>query len=317
MFYFQRTQNTSNRSLLGFLTLLFFALLLVSSQPALAGSDAGSLVETQWMADNLKTPSVSIVHVGSFFAPYDQDYKPAHVPGARYMSVGDVMNVLGNGSKSPDMAAFEGVMGRLGISNDSHVVLYGNNGSNALVATSFWLMKYFGHNKVSIMNGGFAKWTKEKRETSASAETAAPSKYKASANESMYANADTVLKGISDAKTVIIDVRSADEYKGLKSMGPAPKIMGHIKGAVNLDYEKTNLNQDGTFRSANDLRSAYEAQGVKKDKDIIVYCDGGVRASNTVFVLKYLLGYPNVRNYVGSWGEWGNRLDPAKYPAEK
>jgi len=248
---------------------------------------------------------------------YDQDYNNNHIPGALYMSVGDVMNSLGNGSKAPDTAIFESIMSKFGISSDSHVVLYGNNAANALVTTAYWLMNYVGHDKVSILDGGLAKWKNEKRETTGQVKTVSPSKYKASPDASMFVNADQVQKAIGNPKTVIVDVRSAEEYKGQKSMGPAPKIMGHIKGAVNLDYEKTNLNADGTFKSVNDMKSAYEAQGVKKDKEIIVYCDGGVRASNTVFVLKSLLGYTNVKNYVGSWGEWGNRLDPAKYPTEK
>ncbi len=316
MHSFRQDKYQGKRLLTGLIALFLFTFLLIQAQTAVAGSKE-ALVDTKWLGENLKNPSITILHVGSFFVQYDQDYKSNHIPGALYMSVGDVMNALGNGSKAPDAAAFEGVMGRLGISSDSHVILYGDNGNNALVPTAYWLMNYFGHDKVSILDGSLAKWKNDKRETTAQIKNVTATKYKATPDAAMFVNADQVQKAISNPKAVIVDVRSVEEYKGLKSMGPAPKIMGHIKGAVNLDYEKTNLNADGTFKSVNDLKSAYEAQGVKKDKEIIVYCDGGVRAANTVFVLKSLLGYPNVKNYVGSWGEWGNRLDPAKYPTEK
>ncbi len=305
----------SRRIITVFFSLLFLLSLSVGYQNALANGTS-ALVETQWLADNLKNPSVCIVHVAGFSPQSLQDFQGKHVLGAVYLDVSDIMGVIGDGSKSPDAAKFEAAMNKLGIKNDSQVVVYGSGGDNPLVTTAFWLMKYFGHSKVNYLNGGLAKWTKEKRETTNQIKSETSTKYKASPNESTFANADYVLKNIGNPKAVIVDVRAADEYKGLKSPVPT-KIMGHIKGAVNLEFAETNLNKDGTFKSVSDLKTAYEARGVTKDKEAIVYCLGGVRASHTIFVLKYLLGYPNVRNYVGSWGEWGNRLDPAKYPSEK
>jgi len=218
--------------------------------------------------------------------------------------------------EAPDKAKFEALMGRLGISNDTYVVLYGSGGGNPFVTTAFWLLKYNGHKKVSYLNGGIAKWNKENRQTVSGAPAkVAATTYKATPDESIRADADYVLKSLKNPNAAIVDARSSGEYNGTKSMNN--KREGHIPGAINIEFKSANLNDDGTFKSVRDLKAVYEAKGVTKDKEIIVYCLGGVRASHTYFVLKYLLGYPKVRNYVGSWGEWGNRLDPAKYPVEK
>lgn len=292
---------------------LFLFCLFNVQQAAFANGGVQPLVETGWLADNLK--NVSVIHVASFSPQPEQDFKSKHISGAVSMSVGDVMGTLGDGSSKPDAATFEAVMNKMGINNDSHVVVYGSGKDDGLVATAYWLLKYFGHGKVSYLNGGLTKWIKEKHETTNEVKNIIPSKYKPSPNESMFATADDVLKKVGNPKTVIVDVRSSDEYKGIKSPVET-KIMGHIKGAVNLDYA-INMNEDGTFKSLSDLKASYEAQGVIPGKEAIVYCLGGVRAAHTVFVLKYLLGYPDVKNYVAAWGEWGNKLDTAKYPVEK
>ncbi|GBE40248.1 MAG TPA: sulfurtransferase [Nitrospirae bacterium] len=302
------------------ITILFSLFLLISLsagyQNAYAGANVPSLVETQWLADNLKNPDMRIVYVGGFSPKSMADFGGKHIPGSVYVSSNSVMKILGNGSTPPDKAGFEALMGRLGIKNDTHVVIYGS-GANPLISTVFWLMEYFDHEKISYLNGGIAKWTQEKHKTATGAPaqiTAA--KYTAVRDESIRADADYVLQNLKNPKDILVDTRGLDVYKGTRNEVPSNKRTGHIPGAVNLNFYSTNLKNDGTFKSAKDLKAVYEAKGVTKDKEAITYCQGGVRAAHTYFVLKHLLGYPKVRNYVGSWGEWAN-LDAAKYPIEK
>lgn len=297
----------------GFLSFFVLSILIVS-QYAIASSSP--LVETDWLEQNLKNPDIKIVYVGSPAQDDMTKFGNKHIPGSMYMSVGSLMKVLGDGSTPPNKAEFEALMSRLGISNDSHVVVYGETGENPFVAAAFWVMDYFGHKKLSYLNGALGKWAKENRKTESGAPPqASPTKYTATPNPSILADADYVLKNIKNPSVALVDTRGTDEFTGQNAMGN--KRVGHIPGAINLNYHTTNLNSDGTFKSVKDLKTAYEAKGITKDKEAVTYCQGGVRASNTYFVLKYLLGYPKVRNYVGSWGEWGNRLDPSKYPVEK
>ncbi len=286
------------------------------SHVVLANSNVQPLVETEWLAENLKKPDSRIVYVGSMAQDDMARFGKSHIPASVYMSLNSLMKILGDGSTPPNKAEFEALMGRLGISNDTHVILYGEGGGNPFITTAFWLMDYFGHKKVSYLNGGMAKWTQEKRQIESGAPPKiSPTKYTATPEPSIFADADYVLKNLKNEGVVIVDTRAPDEYTGQNTMGN--KRTGRIPGSINLNFYPTNLNKDETFKSVNDLKTVYEAKGVTKDKEAITYCQGGIRATHTYFVLKHLLGYPKVRNYVGSWGEWGNRLDPSKYPIEK
>jgi thiosulfate/3-mercaptopyruvate sulfurtransferase len=312
---FGREVISRRKFLAGLLALFLLGLLFVGQQPALAGADSQALVETSWLADNLKNPGLAIVYVGGPGSK-KENFEVKHIPGAVFLDFGTLMGTLGDGSTPPDKAKFEALAGSLGIGNDSHVVIH--SGDTLFASTAFWLFDYFGHKKLSIMNGSIAKWMNEGRATAGGPSKITPATYKATPNASLYAAADDVVKNLKNPKAVIVDVRGADEYKGVASPpGIQNKQMGRIPGSVNLDFFATNLNNDGSFKSANDLKAAYEAKGVTKDKEVIVYCQGGVRASVSALALKNILGYPKVRNYVGSWGEWGNRLDTAKYPIEK
>ncbi len=307
-----------HRRIITSLFLLLFLLCLSSGYQKAFANGVPALVETQWLADNIENPDIRIVYVGSPSPKSMASFGGKHIPGSVYVGISSLMNVLGNGSAPPDKAGFETLMSKLGISNTTHVVIYGTGGGNPFITNAFWLMKYFGHNKVSYLNGGIAKWTQEKRRTATGAPAQiTPTKYKAVPDESIFANADYVLQNLKNPKVVIVDVRGSDVYKGIKNEVPnANKRTGHIPGAVNLNFYPTNLDKDGTFKSVKELKAIYESKGVTKDKEVITYCQGGVRAAHTYLVLKHLLGYPKVRNYVGSWGEWAN-LDPAKYPLEK
>jgi thiosulfate/3-mercaptopyruvate sulfurtransferase len=299
-------------------TIIFSLLLLIgvssTYQNALAGDNVQPLVETGWLAKNLDNNDLKIIHMATPGGKKEH-FDMKHIPGSMYIGLGEVMPVLGNGDNPPDKAGFEALMGRLGISNDSHVVVVGGSQTNPFISGVFWLMKYNGHDKVSMLNGGVGKWIKEGKKTSNKPASVKAAKYSASPDSSILANADQVLASINNSKAVIVDVRNINEYTG-KDTSMGNKRLGHIPGVKHIDFYSTNLNQDGTFKSASDLKAAYEAKGVTKDKEVITYCQGGIRAAHTHFVLQYMLGYPNVRNYVGSWAEW-SRLDPAKYPVEK
>lgn len=302
------------------ITLIFSLFLLIclsaGYQNVYAGGDVSPLVETKWLADNLQKQGLRIIYMAAMSPEDKQNFNAKHISGAVYLDIGSFMNVLGNGSAPPDKAKFEALMSRLGVSNDTHTVVLSVGGGNPFIASVLWLMEYFGHEKISYLNGGMAKWNKEGRKTTGVSVKIDPAAYKAAPDASILANADYVLQNLKNPKVSIVDTRAKGEYDGTQNVGENIRT-GHIPGAVNLNFYPTNLNNDGTFKSVKDLKAVYEAKGVTKDKEIIAYCQGGIRAAQTYFVLKYLLGYPTVKNYVGSWGEWGNRLDLAKYPQEK
>jgi len=311
---FMRERMVRRKFLTVLCALFIFSLLFFSHQTVSAGADAQALVETSWLSDNLKNPGLAIVYVGGP-ASKKENFEAKHIPGAVFLDFGALMGALGDSSTPPDKAKFEALAGSLGIGNDNHVIVH--SGDTLFSSAAFWLFDYFGHKKVSLLNGTITKWMNEGRATTGGPAKITPATYKAAPNASLFATADDVLKNLKNPKAVILDVRSAGEFKGTDDPTKQNKKLGRIPGAVNLDFFSTNLNNDGTFKSANELKAAYEAKGVTKDKEIIVYCQGGVRAAVSAVALDHILGYPKVRNYVGSWGEWGNRLDTAKYPIEK
>lgn len=317
LFLFKKDKNFSKKIITVLFSLFFLICLFAGYQNALANADVPPLVETQWLADNLKNPDLRIVYVAGMSPKDKADFDGKHIPGSVYIGINSLMGVLGNGSMPPDKVKFEALMGRLGISDDTQVVVHGVGGGNPFITNAFWLLKYNGHDKVSYLNGGLAKWNAEGRKTTREPAKITSATYKATPDPSIFAKADDVLKNIKNPKTAIVDTRSLDEFKGKENPAEMNKRLGHIPGAILLNFYPTNLNRDGTFKSINELKAVYAAKGVTGDKEIILYCQGGIRAAHTYFVLKHLLGYPKVRNYVGSIGEWANRLDPAKYPLEK
>jgi thiosulfate/3-mercaptopyruvate sulfurtransferase len=204
-------------------------------------------------------------------------------------------------------------MSHAGIANDTIVVLYGDM-DNWFAAYALWMLKYYGHADARLMNGGRKKWLAEQREITTIVPQHAATRYLAgSSGSQLRAFREEVLRHISLADAALVDVRSPDEYSG-KLLAPAnlpqegSQRGGHIPGAVNIPWSKA-VNEDGTFKSADELRSLYEGHGITPEKDTIAYCRIGERSSHTWFVLKYLLGYPKVRNYDGSWTEWGSLID--------
>ena len=263
------------------------------------------LVSTQWVADHQNDPKIHLVEIDVDTSAYDQ----GHVPGA---AAWNWQTQLQDPVRRDlvDKHAFEELLGRAGISNDTHIIVYGDN-NNWFAAWGFWQLKYFGHEHVQIMNGGRKKWLEEKRPLSTDAPRIQPATYRAKDPDASIRakreNIFDVLDRRSPAK--LVDVRSVDEFTGKviapPGMTETAQRGGHIPGAANIPWSQAVI-EDGTFKSADALRQLYAGKGISGEGEVIAYCRIGERSSHTWFVLKYLLGFPKVRNYDGSWTEWGN-----------
>jgi thiosulfate/3-mercaptopyruvate sulfurtransferase len=271
------------------------------------------LVETSWVAEHLNDPTIRLIEA-------DEDvllYEVGHLPGAVKLDWHvDVQDPVTR--DFVDQQGFEKLMSRWGISNDTTILLYGDK-NNWYACYSFWLFTMFGHKQIKIMNGGRQKWEAEGRPFTKDVPHFAATTYHAQPmDESIRAFRDDVMNGLKDPNRRLIDVRSPQEFTGeLIHMVNYPQEGaqrgGHIPTAKSIPWG-TAANADGTFKSAGELRQIYGGKDITSDKDVITYCRIGERSAHTWFVLTYLLGYPRVRNYDGSWTEWGNLV---KAPIEK
>jgi thiosulfate/3-mercaptopyruvate sulfurtransferase len=303
--------RVSRKITIGFVSLLFLIILFSGYQNAFANG-WGPLIETGWLV--LHLDEVKPVYVGFVGEDDKAKFEGKHIPNSAYMGMNELMGAMRGNNNAPDKAKFEALMGQLGISNDSRVVLYGTPAANPFVPGIFWLMKYFGHDNVGILNGSLDKWDNEKRKTASGAAKVNAATYQAkSSDSSIIVDASYVMNNLKNPGITIIDTRAADEYTGEKQIDYI-KGKGHVPGSVNLNFYPTNRVDNGAYKHADALKKAYEEAGISKDKEIITYCEGGPRAADTYFALKDLLGYPNVKVYVGGWLEWGN---DEKYPIEK
>ena len=265
------------------------------------------LVETDWVAQRLNSPGMRLVEVDVDTSAYEQ----GHIPGA----VGwnwqtDTQDQVRRDILSP--AAFAELMGRSGIANDTTVILYGDN-NNWFAAYALWMLKYYGHQDVRLMNGGRKKWIEEGRELTTLPPNVEPCHYTiGSIQKELRALRPFVEESIGHKERAMVDVRSPDEFSG-KLLAPAnlpqegSQRGGHIPGAVNIPWASA-AREDGCFKSRAELEQIYGTKGITGDKQVIAYCRIGERSSHTWFALKYLLGYPDVRNYDGSWTEWGSAV---------
>jgi thiosulfate/3-mercaptopyruvate sulfurtransferase len=218
----------------------------------------------------------------------------------------------------PSRSAFEALLSRSGITNQTIVILYGDK-SNWFAAYAFWLLKYYGHVDVRLLNGGRRKWLLEERPLTTELPRLPSTLYSVGEPDpTLRALRDFVLAGLERPELALVDVRSAREFRGELIApdylpGEGAQRGGHIPGAVNISWGQT-VQEDGAFKPMAELCALYESYFVTPDKEVIVYCRIGERSSHSWFVLKYLLGYPRVRNYDGSWAEWGNLID---VPIEK
>jgi thiosulfate/3-mercaptopyruvate sulfurtransferase len=264
-----------------------------------------SLVSTDWVAENLNNPQVRLIEVDVDTAAYDT----GHIPGAVGWNwktdletdiVRDVANKEG----------IENLLQQAGVNDDTTIVLYGDN-NNWFAAYALWLLEYYGLDNVKLMNGGRKKWIDEGRETTTEAASHPRGNIKVKEpQKEVRAFRDDVAAHIRKPDAALVDVRSPKEFAG-ELLAPenlpqeGSQRGGHIPGAKNIVWSQA-VNEDGTFKSPEELKQLYESQGVTPDKDVVAYCRIGERSAHTWFVLTHLLGYPKVRNYDGSWTEWGS-----------
>lgn len=262
------------------------------------------LVSTSWVLEHTDDPKVRILEVDVDTASYGKGHIRNAVGWNWQTDLQDrvVRDVV-------DPRTFAELCRRSGVENDQTVVLYGDN-NNWFAAWAFWQFKYHGHKDVRLMKGGRKLWEIEKRPVTTDVPFVPPSKYSVpSTDESIRAYRDEVMSTLRSGKINLVDVRSPDEYSGKiiapPGMTETAQRAGHIPGARSIPWAKA-ANEDGTFKSAEELRKLYTDAGVDFGKPTIAYCRIGERSSHTWFVLRYLLGVQNVKNYDGSWTEWGN-----------
>ena len=271
------------------------------------------LVSTDWVAEHLDDAGVVVAEVDENPDLYDE----GHIPGAIKLHWKDDL-------QDPverdlvDKASFEQLLGSRGIGNDTVLVLYGDK-NNWFAAYAYWYVKTYGHKDVRILNGGRQKWIDEDRALTTDAPSSEPAAYTAAErNESIRAYRDQVRDWLGASGRALVDVRSPGEYAGDLIAPPGyeqegAQRGGHIPTAASIPWA-TAVRDDGTFKSVEELAELYGAKGVTPDKEVVAYCRIGERSAHTWFVLSELLGYENVRNYDGSWTEWGNLVD---VPIEK
>jgi thiosulfate/3-mercaptopyruvate sulfurtransferase len=267
------------------------------------------LVDTQWVEDHLKDPKVRVAEVD-----YDPkaNYKLGHAVGAVLFDwKEDINHPLTRNIFSKQSC--EDLLQRAGINNDTTLILYGDF-NNWFAAFAFWVFKYYGYDDIRLMNGGRKKWLEEDRPLSKDIPEYPKGNFKAAEpDNSIRVFLNYVRDSIESSQKVLIDVRSPKEFTGEILAPPEyptehAQRGGHIPGALNIPWSQA-VSEDGTFKSAEELKKLYESKGISPNKEVITYCRIGERSSHTWFVLKYLLGYPNVKNYDGSWTEWGNMID--------
>ncbi len=263
------------------------------------------LVSTEWAAEHLNDPKIRLVEVDVDTTAYEQ----GHIPGA---VAWNWQTQLQDNIRRDliEKSALEELLGKSGISNDTTILLYGDN-NNWFAAYAFWQLKYYGHKDARLINGGRKKWIAEKRPVTTDAPKVTPATYHASQpDESIRAYKDQVSATLNKKSAAqLVDVRSVDEFTGKviapPGMSETAQRGGHIPGAANIPWSQA-VAEDGTFKSADALQQLYGGKGVDGSGEVIAYCRIGERSSHTWFALKYLLGFDNVRNYDGSWTEWGN-----------
>jgi thiosulfate/3-mercaptopyruvate sulfurtransferase len=262
------------------------------------------LVETDWLAGKLKNPSIRIVEVDVDTAAYEI----GHIPGALAWAWNtQLCDTLRRDILPKDQ--LEALLSKSGIKPETTIILYGDS-NNWFAAWAFWQLKIYGHNDVRILNGGRKKWLAENRELDDKLPEYTQTQYKAKDPDvSLRAFLPQVQEAVKNHSASLVDVRSPQEFTGEILAPPGlPETCqrgGHIPGARNVPWAKA-CNDDGSFKSYEELKALYQAEGVDASRPTIAYCRIGERSSHTWFVLKYLLGYPNVINYDGSWTEWGN-----------
>ncbi|HVA21683.1 MAG TPA: sulfurtransferase [Candidatus Micrarchaeia archaeon] len=266
------------------------------------------LVTTAWLADHLQDRDLVVIDV-------DEDttaYQRGHIPGAKGVHWrDDLQDPIRRDFVGPE--GFSALMDRLGVTRDTRVVLYGGN-KNWFAAYAYWYFTYYGHPLVQLLDGGRRKWELEGRPLTAEVAPASPAHgYRPGPGDPAIRifRDDVAAQVLGRPDATLVDVRSPEEFRGERLTpdhlpNEGAQKAGHIPGARNIPWSKAVDAEQETFLPADQLRALYQAEGVTPDKDVVAYCRIGERSAHTWFVLHELLGYPKVRNYDGSWTEWGS-----------
>ena len=254
---------------------------------------------TEQLGRNLRDPQLVVLDLRP-----PEAYSNNHIPGARSF---DIFGISLIDTRQQPLDAFLWIIEHLiqakGVNTDSNVVIY-DDIAGMRSARLFWFLEFFGHKEVHVLNGGFNAWTAAGMPVTHEASIPKPGNFKMKLQRDLLATAEDVLSRLHSPDAVLIDTRSDDEYTARVARAARG---GRIPGAVHLEWTQ-NLDSSGFYKTADDLTSMYSARGVSPAQEAIPYCQGGYRAAHTYLALR-LIGYPRVRNYLGSWGEWGNRLD--------
>jgi thiosulfate/3-mercaptopyruvate sulfurtransferase len=279
------------------------------------------LVETGWLAEHLQDPTVRVVDMRGYVrsvtvrpglqeAKYEgapEEYAQEHIPGAVYIDwtrdIVDLDDPVEAQIASPEK--FARTLERLGIGDEHLVVAYDTHPASQFATRLWWALTYYGHRKAAVLNGGLAKWKREKLPLSAEMPIYPPARFTPEVQLGLRATAEDVLAALHQPETQLIDARDTGQYTGEIARGHGRA--GHIPGAISLPRELL-LAPDGTFRGNEELRAIFAEADVKPEERVIAYCNGGVAATSVLFGLA-LLGYPALTNYDGSWNEWGSRDD--------
>jgi thiosulfate/3-mercaptopyruvate sulfurtransferase len=273
-----------------------------------------ALVTTDWLEGHIEDPNIRVIEV-------DEDttaYEKGHIPGAvGWNWTTDLHAPVGR--DYVDQKGLANLLQKAGVGPDTTVVLYGGN-NNWFAAYAYWLLRYLGYGNVKLLDGGRKKWELESRQATQDVPSFSPAGITLDQpiNGEFRALRDYVLDRVQEGNAALVDVRSPEEYRGEK-LAPdhlpqeQAQVPGHIPGAANIPWAKA-ANDDGSFKSADELQALYEQAGITPDKEVIAYCRIGERSSHTWFALHELLGYRNVKNYDGSWTEYGSLVG---VPVEK
>jgi len=272
------------------------------------------LVDADWAEARIGDPGVVIVEVDEDTSAYDKGHIPSAIKIDWKKDLQDPVR-----RDFVDQTGFENLLSERGISNDDTVLLYGGN-NNWFAAYAYWIVRYLGFENAKLLDGGRKKWELESKESTQDVPTFPATKIKVDqpVNAEFRALRDDVLDQVRQGNASLVDVRSPEEYRGEK-LAPdhlpqeQAQVPGHIPGAANIPWAKA-ANDDGSFKSADELKALYEEAGITPDNEVIAYCRIGERSSHTWFALHELLGYPNVKNYDGSWTEYGSLVG---VPVEK
>lgn len=278
------------------------------------------LVETDWLAEHLDDPKVRVVDMRGYvrtvlrdnvqealYVGAPDEYAQEHIPGAVYVDwtqdIVDLDDPVEAQIAPPDK--FARAMERLGIGNEHLVVAYDTHPASQFSTRLWWALRYYGHQNVVVLNGGFPKWQREDRPLSSEIPAYPPATFTPDVQPAMRATAQEVLSVLKQSGTLLVDARDTAQYTGSVARGHGRP--GHIPGAVNVPREEL-IASDGTFRSNAELKHIFDRAQVKPEERVIAYCNGGVAATTVLFSLA-MLGHPSLTNYDGSWNEWGRRDD--------